>query len=443
MSQYFFDFLDEVQKPGNFNALFPDERAMRLLLWLFAKVSTGAFPRGKFKESDIYNAYQETSRSGLSTRLPQEYINSTIGNLHEFFLLYNEQEQVYTFRDYGKNVCKNAEVALIGSFNPTNIEIICGELLRDLKQADTKPLLLQWLDLKFDVFEPKMSNQVDALDRKINVAVAEIRESAQLQQGEVLETLKKVDAYLERIRGYNKELRSAFSALKDIDAELAKHIVEADETSVLDKLNRVQEFFPEVRYRLDLIDRRLDKLQPRLRQFFGALNKPLFNTRVESFLRFLLSSSSIQTEGVKKSLELPAGIPPLCIYQPTSKFIIVEKKEDLFPTISRRRQVYEESPEKRKLAYAALNEKVRQQDDIETWAKRILDACKNEGAIDYTGYFMEMVDLQNGNIDLAARVTHRLLKIQAIGRDIRIDIDNEKTVTHKNITIWTTKIMHL
>lgn len=443
MPQPFFDFLDEVQKPDNFNALFPDEKTMRLLLWLYAKVSIGAFPRGKFKESDIYNAYQETNRSGPSGRLPQEYINSTIGNLHEFFLLYNEQEQVYTFRDYGKNVCKNAEVALIGSFNPTNIEIICGELLRDLKQADTKPLLLQWLELKFDLFEPKMSSQVDALDRKINVAVAEIRESAQLRQGDVLETLKRIDAYLEMIRGYNNELRSAFSALKDIDSELAKHIVEAEETSILDKLNRVQEFFPEVRYRLDLIDRRLDKLQPRLRQFFSALNKPLFNTRVESFLRFLLSSSSIQTKGVRKVLEFPADIPPLRIFQPTSKFIIVEKKEDLFPAISRKRQVYEESPEKRKLAYAALNEKVRQQDDIETWAQKILEACKNKGGVDYTGYFMEMVDLQNGDIDLAARVTYRLLKIAAIGRDIRIDINKDKPITHKDITIWTTKIVLL
>ena len=443
MSQHFFDFLDEVQKPGNFNALFPDERTMRLLLWLYAKVSTGAFPRGKFKEADIYNAYQETNKSGINSRLPQEYINSTIGNLHEYFLLYNEQEQVYTLRDYGRNVCRNAEVALIGSFNPTNIEIICGELLRDLKQVDSKLLLLQWLELKFDVFEPKMSNQVDALDRKINVAVAEIRESAQLQQGDVLETLKKVDAYLEKIRGYNKELRSAFSALKDIDAELGKHIVEADETSILDKLNRVQEFFPEVRYRLDLIDRRLDKLQPRLRQFFGALNKPLFNTRVESFLRFLLSSSTIHTEGMKKILQFPGGIPPLRIYQPTSKFIIVEKKEDLFPAISRKRQIYEESPEKRKLAYAALNKKVRQQDDIETWVQLILNASKNEGVIGYASYFMEMVDLQNGNIDLAARVTHRLLKIASIGRDIRINVDKDKPITYKNITIWTTKIIHL
>jgi uncharacterized protein (TIGR02145 family) len=32
-----FDFLEEVQKPGNFNALFPDERTIRLLLWLYKK----------------------------------------------------------------------------------------------------------------------------------------------------------------------------------------------------------------------------------------------------------------------------------------------------------------------------------------------------------------------------------------------------------------------
>ncbi len=264
-----------------------------------------------------------------------------------------------------------------------------------------------------------MSSQVEFLDRKINLAVSEIRESAQLQTGKVLETLKKVDAYLEHIREYNKELRYAFTALKDINTALEGHIVLADTNQMLDKLSQVQQFFPDIRYWLDLIDKRLDKLQPRFRQFFGALNKPLFNTRVEKFLRFLLKSSTIQTDGARKSIQFPQDILPVRIYQPATRFTIIERREDLFPAISRENPIYQETEETRQAVFRKLNAKILQQDSIEIWVQRILKDCQSEKELSYSGYFIKMVDQQEGDIDLAARVTHRLMKNRSLQqRDI-------------------------
>jgi hypothetical protein len=439
MPEISFDFLEEIQKSQNYNALFPDEKAVRAILWLYAKITTGAFPAEKFKEEDIYHAFQATNLSGGYARLPQEHIHAHTANLLHYFLLYNEQDRLYTFRDYGKSFCKHAEEALAGNFNPTNIEIICKDLLIDLRKVTDRASLLSWLDLKFDAFEPKMSSQVDFLDRRINLAVSGIRDSAQLQTGEVLETLKKVDAHLEMIRGYNKELRSAFTALKDINTTLEENILLADDNVILDKLSHVQAFFPDIRYRLDLIDKRLDKLQPRLRQFFSALNQPLFNTRVESFLRFLLKSSTIQGDGSKKSIQFPAAISPIRVYQPTSRFIIVERREDLFPAISRKRPVYEETPEKRESAFRKMNDRILQQDSIEKWVARILVDCKQGQVITYSSYLIDMIEQQQGDIDLAARVTHRLMKIAAFG-EIALDINTDTPVIYKNIKVWEMKI---
>lgn len=436
-----FNFLEEVQKSRNFNALYPDEKAVRAILWLYAKINAGVFPKEKFRETDIYQAFQETHPKGEYARFPQEHIHDTISVLSEYFLLYDEQERLYSLRDYGKSYCKQAEEALAGNFNPTTIEIICRDLLTDLRQVSDRTSLLNWLDLKFDTFEPKMSSQVDFLDRKINAAVTAIQDSAQLQSGEVLETLKTVDAYLEQIRNYNKELRAAFSALKDINTTLEGQIQLADDNYILNKLGRVQQFFPDIRYRLDLIDKRLDKLQPRFRQFFGGLNKPLFNTRVELFFRFLLNASTVRTDGTKKSIEFPAGIPSILVYQPTSRFIIVERKEDLFPAIARNKPVYEESPEKRDAAIKKMSEKILQQDSIEKWVNQILQDCKAKQELPYSPYVLEMIDQQQGNIDLAARVTHRLLKIASLGNEIKLTVDKHAIVTHKNIRIWEMNII--
>jgi hypothetical protein len=436
-----FDFLEEVQKGHNYKALFPEEKAVRAILWLYAKMADGAFPGEKFKEEDINNAFQESNPEGRYSRLPQEYIHGLTGSLLEYFFLYNEQERVYIFRDYGKSFCKLAEDTLAGNFNPTNIEIICRDLLLELRKIDNREMLSSWLGIKFDAFEPKMSSQVDFLDRKIDMAVSVIRDSAQLQTGEILETLKKVDTHLEQLRGYNKELRSAFAALKDINSELEQRIILADNRQILDRFSHVQQFFPDIRYRLDLIDKRLDKLQPRLRQFFGALNKPLFNTRVESFLRYLLKASTVQADGSKKNIQFPQGIPPLRIYQHTSRFIIVERKDDLFPTMARPKPVYEESEDRRRAIMEMLNKKIRQQDKIEEWTHRILDDCLKQKAITYSGYFITMLDQQQGDIDLAVRVTHRLIKISTIGKEIKLEVDPNTEVQHQNIRLWETKII--
>lgn len=45
--------------------------------------------------------------------------------------------------------------------------------------------------------------------------------------------------------------------------------------------------------RLDSIDRKLDRIQPKIRRLFAILNEPQFNTKVEKFLHFLLKQSSV------------------------------------------------------------------------------------------------------------------------------------------------------
>ncbi len=152
MAEELYDFLEEIQKSHHYHALFPDEKAVRAILWLYFKITKGAFAAEKFKVEDIYQAYQETNREGGYSRVPWEHIHTHTAILQEYFLLYNEEERLYSFRDYGRSFCKHAEEALAGNFNPTNIEVICKDLLYDLRRVTDKKALLSWLDIKFDAF---------------------------------------------------------------------------------------------------------------------------------------------------------------------------------------------------------------------------------------------------------------------------------------------------
>src|SRR5262249_15829363 len=120
MAEAAFDFLEEIQKPHLFRALFPEDKAIRAILWLYARMNEGSFPSEKFKGNDIYQEFQETNKDGQYSRMPLEHLHMHIQDLLEYFILYNDEEKIYSFRDYGKLYCKHAEEALAGNFNPTN-----------------------------------------------------------------------------------------------------------------------------------------------------------------------------------------------------------------------------------------------------------------------------------------------------------------------------------
>jgi hypothetical protein len=434
--QLVFDFHREVQKDSNFDALFPGEQPMRAMLWIYGRMSTGAIPNDRFREDLIYTAFQETSH-GVYQRIPASSFNGIISGLQKYFLRYDEDEQVYTFRDYGKNIFSIVETTLSGSFNPTEIEIICSKLKEDLIRCESPEALESWMQLNFAAFIPRMNTQVDNLDRYIDTTVVTIREMAQLQDGDAVETLKNIDMQLEKVRQYNGELKIAFSSMKEINRELNGRIHGVNSSKLLDSIERVRQFFPHVKYRLELIDKRLDRLQPRLRQFFSALNKPLFNTKVEKFLRLLIANS--QLDGVQKNVRFPLEIPSLKIYQSTPNFTIVERKEDLFPPMARRRPGTDHSPEHVQSVHKGLNEKVVLQSRIDKCVKAILDDCRLKQEVLLSEYFFRIIDEQK-SLELAVRVAHRLVRQIPYRREFKFIVDKSNRIKKNGITIWEMKI---
>ncbi|OMP75794.1 hypothetical protein [[Flexibacter] sp. ATCC 35208] len=431
-----FDFIREVQKDSNFAALFPEEQAMRAMLWIYGKMMTGAIPGERFNEEMIYTAFQETNR-GQYERVPASKFNALISGLQYYFLRYDEDEQIYTFRDYAKNIFNAVLTTLNGSFNPTEIEIICTKLYEDLVQCGSTKELESWMHLNFSAFEPKMNTQVDNLDRYIDKTVRAIRETAQLQEGDALETLKNINVELEKVREYNLELRAAFSLMKEINRELNKHINGIENAELLDNIEKVRQYFPHVKYRLDLIDKKLDRLQPRMRQLFSGLNKPLFNTKVEKFLRFILVNAHLE----QKNIVFPLGITSFRIFQQTPNFILVERKDDLFPPMARKRPGNDQSEEHVQEIHKGLNKKIVLQSQIDKHVQAILDKCRRDGEVLFSSYFFQIIEEEN-SFELAVRVAHRLVRQIPYRKDFNFVVDNSIPIQINGITIWEMIIMN-
>lgn len=435
-----FDLLHEVGKEGIYHLLFPPLQAGLAILNLYQKVRSGLFQHNRFKESDIYAAL-EGSKFILSeeeyNRQPQLKFNAIISNLQVYFLRYDTDEQVYTLKDYAESFCRHAEDTLLANFNPTQIETICNDLRIKLESCQDQDQIKEWIDTYFYAFRPAMKSQVDRLERQVDKTVQEIRETTQLSDLSILDVLKAIDEKLDRLRRQNEELRSAFREMKTINIELEAQLAGVSNQAIANSIAQVRQFFPEIKYTLNLIDKRLDRIQPRLRQFFGMLNKPSFNIRIEKFLKFLLSNSTLNGQ---KQVDLPQGIPLFDFHRKISNFSIFERRDDIFPTKPKPRIRPTENLVEKEKGLAIAKKQLAMYTRIDSWMAEILsDATQAE--ILFSAYFFKIIDQEKGELDLALNVAYALVRRAEADAKISLQIDTIRIKHSKhNISIWEMKI---
>lgn len=243
-----FDLLQEIGRNGAYRLLFPQQEVGMAILYLYSKIKSDAFPDGRFREQDIHDALVRT-RFFESTknyqRQPQLYFNDLISDLQTYFLRFDQDEQLYSFKDYADAFCRHAEATLRANFDPTEIEQICHTLRIELEACESEKQFVHWLDTTFDAFRPKMKLQLDQLERQIDISVKEIRATTQLADTPLLETLKLIDDKLDAIRLQNRELRAAFQELKTVNRLISEKQSLAELSSTHDKIAGVRQFFPD------------------------------------------------------------------------------------------------------------------------------------------------------------------------------------------------------
>jgi len=438
-----FDFMQEISKEGTYRMLFPQPLAGLAILEIYTKIKVGLFPYPRFKESEIYTALENVNKrikGKDSQRQLQDYFNSMISDLQVYFLRYDTDDQLYSLKDYAVAFCQHAEEILEADFNPTQIEIICNTIRESLDKCTTQGEVDQWIYSVFDAFKPRMKAQVDHLERQIDQSVKEIREATQLANAPILEILRSIDQRLDGIRAQNDELRSAFREVKNIDFLLETRLDETTDATIGDHISEVRRFFPEIKYTLNLIDKRLDRIQPKLRQFFGTLNQTSFNLKVDKFLKFLVTQSKLSKI---KQIQFPENILTYKLWWPTTNFTIVERRNDLFPIRSRPRSSVYELREEREAELLKPRRTLMIHSQVDEWLTHILtDAAR--GIVNFSDYFFAIVETEKGDIELATKAAYALVRLSTMDLRLQIEIGQHK-IYHPNyprLAIWEMTIMY-
>jgi len=437
-----FHFLPEISKGDNYRLLFPELKAGMAIIWLFEKIENGQFAGGFFKEADIHEAFQKINVSDgqIGSRYPREYYNALIADLQEYFLRFDDEQQQYSFKEYAYKFCRYARETLQSFFDPTQIEKICYNLRQKLSNANTEEKLFEWFETEFITFKPQLKSQLDYLDKQIDQSVLALRENKKmnLQQGLIIETLKQIDEKFEQIRTQNKELRTAFGEIEQIRKLIDSYTAQFDNDKIYEYAHHAISFFQEMRQVLSLIDKRLDRIQPRIKQLFSNLNKPLFNTRVEKFISFLVQNSKVITENNKKILLLPGGLSQLCVQHEELNFIIVERKPNLFPAKAVNRLVVPQNQQLKEKAFAVTMRQVLQQDFIMQWVELIENDVRKSGKVTLSSYFFQILKEDSGALNLAVAVAYKALKYFESTGNYSVNINPEQVAKAENIktTLW-------
>ncbi len=436
-----FNLLHEVGKGGTYQLLFPQPQAGLAILELYQKVKGGIFPHGRFREGDIYAALENSKliiNEEVYDRLPQNWFNNIISDLQVYFLRYDTEEQLYTLKDYAELFCRHAEETLLANFNPTQIEIICNDLRQKLEFCDDEKQVDDWINTFFYAFKPVMKNQVDRLERQIDQSVKEIRATTQLQNTSIIDILKAIDEKLDTIRSQNNELRSAFREMKTINNVLEEKLHSVTNTSIADHISDVRRFFPEIKYTLNLIDNRLDRIQPKLRQFFGTLNKPSFNIKVEKFFKFLLAKSTLEHN---KSVALPATIPTFRFHVDKPSFTIIERRVDLFPAKPKPRESHIENSVEKEKGIAVAKRHLTMYNKVGQYIDQILNEAKIIETR-FSPWFFDIVSKEAGDLEMATNVAYGLIRRAQLDSKIKLEITQERIShpNHQNLSLWEMKV---
>jgi hypothetical protein len=428
-----FDFYREAK--NNYKHIVPSREDGLVLFYLYEKLQRGDFINGEFPESEILAAieYVYVDVKGETVkRTEYERNNDIIIRLQEFFLWRNEEKKVYTFKSYGTEFCKNIKVQLEKFYSPTEIKSIFDSLIYELKTSKKNESDFSgWMKLHFDLRSPELARQIEILDQQVSDAVKNFRSQIVANEKDIHHVISDVLASLKIIKINSDEFKNAFHGTYEIEESLLnfqENVLLTDESMV--KIRRVSDFIRRIRINLELVSRRIDQIQPRIREFIHDFNQRDFDRKTELFLKHLIRTS-LQTKLTKDA----AG---KIIKENTPVFSIVIKR-DIGLSKPVEMPVRKINAEKRERSLIELKKKQFISKQVLFWVNEVQNHFIKENKLYFTGLLYRILSTEEQySLTIAVKVSNKITLKYGKHPSFAVKIDKEiiKDESHKNIAAW-------
>lgn len=432
---YIFNFIDEISKEDIYSQLYPSKKEGIVIAHLYQRIKSGRYENDSFTAEDIHFLFDETMNEEEKRVFD---VKGRINKLQKYFLKYNEETQLYSFQEYGIKFCRIAEETLIGSLKATEIKIICSQLKQKLRESiGDENKIKEWFTIHFKNFHPNLKQQIDFLDRQIDEAVEKLRNDTLAEKQTSLKLLQTVSDDLFDIQEKNDELRSAFSETYSISTLL--HEIETEQEELLEHIKHTHRFFNNVQSRLRNTNKRLDRIQPKIRQLFFTLSQPEYSAKIDRLIRFLLKYSTLEKKGNDKEIVFPKEINTKITNYKRPKYLLLDRDRNLFPTQAKPRKKYIRNPEVEELSKAILQKAFDDTEIIENWVSHFFTELQKSKALDISQGFFSVLKKTN-DFTIATKVTFRVIEDAHNNEKYKVNIDKTGFVKNENTALWKTMI---
>jgi hypothetical protein len=433
-----FNFTEAIQRPETYRQLFPDEIEGIVIIALYERLKAGRYENDFFSEEEIHRLFVDFQKGkDKDEKYYQKSRNKDrIKKLMRFFLSYDEEKRLYSFQEYAYAFCDLSKKTLKGALTPTEIEVICRGLKEDLKAAmEDDEALLKWFDINLDAYQTRLAQQTDFLHQQIDVAVRQLRKDVLNQEKEPLDLLKQVRDDLTDIQNKNQELRIAFEDTNKIASLLIG--INTESEAVISHIRNSQAFFNRIQGKLRSTDRRLDRIQPKIKQLFAILRQSEWTANTERFILFLLQRSEVRGSSNEKKVMFPDGVRPFSFVGQRSGLLTFKRDDTLFPTPARPRDSYPVDEAFQEESKKQLREEMNKINRVAGWINQLLAQLAKDGELDASRSFFEVMETDRDFV-LASQVLFGLMDLVYRKPEYEVHISKHDMVappTSKN-ALW-------
>lgn len=395
-----------------------------------------------FSEDDIIESIIEHKNQD---KKPKEYAKDIIRELSEFFL--KETNNQFRLTQYAKGFCQTILEKIEEDLEPSKIEkklLFLKNTISEYKSFD------DWFDLIFtNDLTGFIESQLESLERQVINVIKKFRAGVneELINGDVL--VKKI---LDNIEEINKQTNKIKGSLNH--AEAIKSIInkidpseELNPEQSLQKQKSVISFLDNLISDFERISKRIERVIPKLRQFYGNMTRLDFEKNTNKLLNLLLVQSKIVGHKPNWKLKFPTS-KNFCLDRSfpslSNKFYFVDNKKNLNDYKADKREMYMPKPSIK----VQESQRSSTKRTIEKRSKlfRFLDEIEQEleckKYIDFKLYFDRIIKDTN-DINIAVKISSILIKKYSKSKYYVFEIKRPFSKYSENKIIWDMKVTKL
>ena len=428
---------------SNYDLLVPEKSEGLILLSLYDKWGIEEFTELQINDT-IDKIYRDLGRQ--SNRNAFDRNSSIILKLQEFFLWRDELKKNYRFKSYGEEFCKKIKERLEHRYSPAEIKRLFDslylELLRHIEDDELNFLL--WYKEQFKRRTTDIVNQVEILDQQVSESVREFRSKIKNSELNLFRLLEEIEISLDLIKQYAVQLKDTFKSTYDIEYKLQDLIADPNSQENIGYINDVLNFYANIRSQLEQVSDRIDKIKPRIREFIYDFNQRDFDRKTVLFLQTLLTlSASTKNDKGKRIINLPFGIPEFQIYGEINapKFVLIPDK-DITPKIPVEVTTRVANQKRQEERIKAEKKRLLERKRILFWFNNIKQQVNDEGSLEYSNKFYEILKEENNNLLIVTKLTSKIIRELSQDMKFKVIVRQEEisNTLFKKTRIWKMQI---